>query len=73
MTDPINPSHYRYDSFEVIDVIEEAVSRSPDPVLGYLQAQTLKYLLRTWNKENPAQDLKKSRWYLDRLISKLEQ
>ena len=73
MSDPINPSHYRYDKFEAIDVIEEAVSRSRDPVSGYLQAQTLKYLLRVWNKENPIQDLKKSRWYLDRLISKLGQ
>ena len=27
---------------------------------------------RLWGKENPLQDAKKSRWYLDRLIEKME-
>jgi hypothetical protein len=37
-----------------------------------LQAQVIKYLLRLWLKERPVQDAKKARWYLDRLIEKLE-
>jgi len=37
-----------------------------------LQGNVLKYLLRLWVKENPLQDAKKARWYLDRLIDNLE-
>jgi hypothetical protein len=40
-------------------------------VLAGLQWQTLKYLLRMWLKDNPAQDARKARWYLERLISRL--
>jgi hypothetical protein len=73
MTDPVNsPSHYQYGKFEVIDILEEAVSRAPNPVTGSLQYQVLKYMLRLWGKDNPLQDAKKSRWYLDRLIEKME-
>jgi len=73
MTDPINPDYYRKYRVEVIDILEDAVAQAPDPVKGSLQYQVLKYLLRIWNKENPLQDARKSRWYLDRLILKLEQ
>jgi hypothetical protein len=73
MSDPINPQHYRNYRVEVIDILEDAVARAPDPIKGSLQYQVLKYMLRLWDKENPLQDAKKSRWYLDRLISKLEQ
>jgi hypothetical protein len=72
MSDPINPQHYRNYRVEVIDILEDAVARAPDPIKGSLQYQVLKYMLRLWDKENPLQDAKKSRWYLDRLISKLE-
>jgi hypothetical protein len=72
MSDPINPDHYRHYRIEVIDILEDAVARAPDAVKGSLQYQVLKYMLRIWDKENPLQDAKKSRWYLDRLISKLE-
>lgn len=68
-----HPPHYTQGRFEAIDVIEDAVSRAPDPVLGGLQWQALKYLLRLWDKEAPAQDAAKARWYLDRLISALEE
>jgi hypothetical protein len=73
MNDPVNnPSHYNYGKFEVIDILEQAVSRAPDPVSGSLQYQVLKYMLRLWDKENPLQDAQKSRWYLNRLIDKME-
>ena len=72
MTDPINPDHYRKYRVEVIDILEDAVAQAPDPVKGSLQYQILKYLLRIWNKENPLQDARKSRWYLNRLIEKME-
>ena len=73
MNDPVNnPSHYNYGKFEVIDILEQAVSRAPDPVKGSLQYQVLKYMLRIWDKENPLQDAQKSRWYLNRLIDNME-
>jgi hypothetical protein len=71
--DPINPDYYRKYRVEVIDILEDAVAQAPDPIKGSLQYQVLKYLLRIWNKENPLQDARKSRWYLDRLIANLEQ
>lgn len=73
MSDPVNhPPHYTAGRFEAIDVIEDAVRRAPDPVLGGCQWQALKYLLRLWGKGNPLQDARKARWYLDRLIAHLE-
>ena len=74
MSDPVNsPSHYKYGKFEVIEILEEAVALAPDPVKGSLQYQVLKYMLRLWGKENPLQDAKKSRWYLNRLIENMEE
>lgn len=72
--DDVNhPSHYTEGrAFEVIEVLEDWVGRSPDPILGSLQWNSLKYQGRVWDKADPLKDLKKSRWYLDRLISKLE-
>jgi hypothetical protein len=72
MNDPVNPQHYRNYRVDVIDILEDAVARAPNPIKGSLQYQVLKYMLRLWDKENALQDAKKSRWYLDRLISKLE-
>ena len=72
-TDMVNsPSHYTQGTQEAIDIIEEAIANAPGPITGMLQAQVLKYLLRLWNKENPAQDAKKAQWYLTRLIAKLD-
>ena len=73
MSDPVNPQHYRNYRTEVIEILEDAVARAPDPIKGSLQYQVLKYLLRIWDKDGPLQDARKSRWYLDRLISKLEE
>jgi len=73
VTDLVNqPSHCTSGSVEVIDILEQAASHSPDPVLAGLQWQTLKYLLRMWLKGNALQDAMKPRWYLNRLISHLE-
>jgi hypothetical protein len=71
--DPINPAYYNNYRIEVIEILEDLVKRAPDPVLGSLQWQVLKYLARIWDKDGPLQDARKSRWYLNRLISKLEE
>lgn len=73
MSDPINPQHYQNYRIEVIDILEDAVRRAPNAVVGSLQYQVLKYMLRLWDKDGPLQDSKKARWYLDRLITHLEQ
>jgi hypothetical protein len=75
MTDDLinHPAHYNAGPIESIDVIEQTVAHAPWPVLGGLQWQVLKYLLRLWHKGNALEDAQKARWYLNRLIEKLEQ
>lgn len=66
-----NPAHYQSDSgLEVIDVIEAFTA----DLKGYEAVETgnvLKYMCR-WKKKNGLEDLKKARWYLDRLIENVE-
>ena len=62
-----HPSHYTSGNIECIDAIEESMSY--DSFCGYLKGNILKYLWRYQLKNNPVQDLKKARWYLDLLIS----
>jgi hypothetical protein len=66
-----SPSHYTSGKYEAIDVIGDAVRSAPTNEAAFLQGQVLKYLLRVWLKDNSIEDLKKARWYLDRLIDKL--
>ncbi len=66
-----HPPHYNQGGMEVIDVIEIATSgeRTGDRgFIGYLLGNILKYLLRFKYKGKPIEDLKKARWYLDKLI-----
>ena len=67
-----SPAHYTRGSQQCIDTIEDAIQDAPDPITGSLQYQVLKYILRMWLKGNALRDAKKARWYLDRLINKLE-
>ena len=66
-SDPINPSHYKHLPAEAIDIIEAAIAGAPSNKAAYLHGQSLKYPLRCWEKGG-VEDLKKARWYLDRLI-----
>lgn len=69
MADVVNhPDHYTYGRFEAIDVIEDACE---DGFEGYLLGNVLKYLLR-YRHKNGVEDLRKARWYLNRLIEKKE-
>jgi len=73
MSDLVNqPPHYTRGRVEVIDVIEDWVEAAPDAVVGGLQWQVIKYISRLWLKENALQDARKARWYLERLVAKLE-
>jgi hypothetical protein len=60
----INPSHYKKGKIEVIDFII-------DQDMDYLTASCQKYLAR-WKHKNGVEDLKKCRWFLDKLIEQQE-
>lgn len=61
--DVTNPSHYKLaPGVEVIQLTEQ---------LPFLEGNIVKYVCRHKNK-NGLEDLKKARWYLDRLIKNLE-
>ena len=66
-SDPINPSHYKYLPAEAIDIIEAAISKAPSNQSAFLQGQVIKYMLRCWSKKG-IEDLRKAKWYLDRLV-----
>jgi hypothetical protein len=71
--DRINsPSHYTSGKAEAIFIIEDAIKDAPSAIYGMLQGQVLKYMLRVWLKDSPIEDMKKARWYLDRLIEHYE-
>ena len=59
-----HPSHY-LGKVEVIDYIEDKLSE--DQFEGYLVGNVIKYLSR-YQKKNGLEDLKKGRWYLNKLI-----
>ena len=69
--DPVEkPQHYNSGGIEAITAIEG--SMDPAAFAGYLKGNIMKYMWRYEKKEKPIEDLKKARWYLDRLISALE-
>ena len=71
--DPVNhPSHYTQGGIECIDAIDAAIGSHTDPVGAFLTGQVIKYCWRWPLKSKPLEDLKKARFYLDRLIGRLE-
>ena len=69
--DQVNhPAHYTNGRIECIDAIDAAASDKPGEEAPYV-ANVIKYVWR-YNRKGGAESLKKARWYLDRLISKLE-
>ena len=69
--DPVNhPAHYTQGGIECIDAIQ--ASMTVEEYAGYLKGQVIKYIWRYKHKGKPAEDLKKARFYLDRLIGQTE-
>lgn len=71
-TDNVNhPKHYKskngLECIEVIDAATEGLTGIEATHTG----QVIKYIWR-WKKKNGVEDLKKAKWYLDRLINHLE-
>ena len=60
-----NPPHYNQGNIEVIDAIE-------DWGLDFNGGNVVKYVARHKHKAEPLEDLKKARWYLDRIIEGYE-
>ena len=72
MGDVVNhPQHYiSGNGLETIDVIE-AFTSDLKGMEAVCTANILKYICR-WKHKNGLQDLKKARWYLERLIGTIE-
>lgn len=64
-----HPSHYTQGKYEVIDYIEDKLSK--EELQGYCVGNVLKYVSRFKHK-NGLEDLKKAEWYLNRLITNME-
>lgn len=61
----VNPAHYRIYKLETIDNIQNSMTH--EEFVGYLKGNIKKYIDRYQNK-NGSEDLKKARWYLNKLI-----
>jgi len=62
------PPHYNKSGIECIDAIAAATD---DGYEYYLQGNIMKYIWR-YRYKNGTEDLKKARWYLDKLITEVE-
>ena len=69
--DPVNhPAHYTSGSIECIDAMQAAFGA--EVVKDFCLCNAFKYLWRHRNK-NGVEDLKKCRWYLNRLIEEVKE
>lgn len=68
--DHINPEHYKIGGIETIDYMK--AKSTPEEFKGHLRLTALKYLSRYGKKDDELQELKKAKWYLDRLVQELE-
>lgn len=65
--DPVNnPSHYTAGKVECIDALEAATVNLTG-IEAVCTANAIKYLWR-WKQKNGVEDLKKAKWYIDKLI-----
>lgn len=71
MQDEVNhPSHYCKGGIECIDVIEAATAELKG-IEAVCTANIIKYIFR-WKDKNGVTDVKKCKWYCERLIKELE-
>lgn len=69
MSDAINPTHYTRGAVECIDAIE-AATVDKRGIEAACTANIIKYLWR-YEAKNGIEDVKKARWYLERLLAHL--
>lgn len=65
-----NPPHYNQGGIETIDFMRAYSTK--EEFMGHCRLTAIKYLSLLMEKENPLQDAKKARWYLDKLIEELD-
>ena len=65
-----HPSHYNQGDIECIDALK-AATVSKTGIEAVCTANAIKYLWR-YEEKNGIEDVKKARWYIDRLIKELE-
>lgn len=65
-----HPSHYTQGGIECIDALK-AATVSKTGIEAVCTANAIKYLWR-YEEKNGVEDVKKARWYIDRLIEELE-
>ena len=66
-----HPSHYTQGGIECIDALK-AATVSKTGIEAICTANAIKYLWR-YEEKNGIEDVKKARWYIDRLIKELEE
>ena len=65
-----HPAHYTQGGIECIDALK-AATVSKTGIEAVCTANAIKYLWR-YEEKNGVEDVKKARWYIDRLIKELE-
>lgn len=71
MTDNVNkPVHYQ-GKIECIDCIESATD-GLQGIEAFCTGNAIKYLYR-WKKKNGIEDLKKAKWYIDKLLNEISE
>ena len=65
-----HPMHYTEGKIECIEYIEDKLT--PEEYRGYIKGNVLKYITREKHK-NGDEDIRKAKWYLDRLANRLEE
>lgn len=68
-SDNVNPDHYKVGGIETFDILRAKLS--PTQLAGFCKGNVIKYITRADNK-GKVEDLKKARWYLDKLIEELD-
>ena len=66
LKDNINPNHYKQGKVECIEAIESATTNKTG-IEAFYVGNIIKYLWR-YESKNVSEDIKKAKWYLDRLI-----
>ena len=74
-SDAIDPDHYKVGGIEAIDYMK--AKSTPEEFEGYLRLSAVKYLSRVGHKHGDhdaarAEEYKKARWYIDRLIQECD-
>lgn len=71
MNDAVNhPAHYTQGDVECIDAIDSALGLFG--AISYANGCAIKYLWR-WTHKGGVEDLKKASWYIEHMISKIEE